>query len=405
MKIKNLFISGLFVLIFSLQLQSAQTERVLTLQDSINFGLKNSQDLLASNEDIEVAKLRVDEARSNIFPRIDLNFNASQFDNQFPTVLAPSFNSLYLPGGKNDQYYSAKATMWQYLYAGGRYSTTLDLAKANLAQYVGQYESAKIKALKEIKIAFIDLLASNKKIKTYEFTINEINNNLSKHYSSEMVVLKDKLARNLLTLKHKYEKDKITYLKTIGLELDTTFDIAGELENASTDYDVNKCIALAYQFRPELNQKQFQEKIDALRLNLSLTERFPTISLGANYEWGGYQFPLDYDNWNATINFNWPIFDGWAALSRIVQRKHQIRQGKIRRAQIEDNVELEVRDALIDYNFWKSEREKAITQRMPTQIEAAMLYNIFTIDISCNLLKSKTMLEWAIGKPLDQINK
>jgi len=405
MKIKKIFIMGAFILVLCLPLQSAESERVLTLQDSINLGLKNSQELLALNEDIEVAKLRVDEARSNIFPRIDLNFNASQFNNQFPTVLAPSFNSLYLPGGKNDQYYSAKATMWQYLYAGGRYSTTLDLAKANLAQYVGQYDAGKIKALKEIKIAFIDLLATNKKIMAYELAVNEINNSLLKHYSSDMAVLKDKLARNLLNLKHEYEKDKIAYLKTIGLELDTTFDIAGEFEDTSTDYDVNKCIALAYQFRPELNQKQFQEKIDALRLNLSLTERFPSISLGANYEWGGYQFPLNYDNWNATINFNLPIFDGWAALSRIVQRKHQIRQGKIRRAQIEDNVELEVRDALMDYNFWKFEREKAIAQSMPTQIEAALLSNVFLIDISCNLIKSKTMLEWAIGKPLDQISK
>ena len=405
MKINKTLILSLFVSVFSLSLCSADAERVLTFQDSINFGLKNSQELLALNEDIEVARLRVDEARSNIFPRIDLNFNASQFDNQFPTVLAPSFNSLYLPGGKNDQYYSAKATMWQYLYAGGRYSTTLDLAKANLAQCVGQYESAKIQALKEIKISFIELLAANKKINAYESAISEINNKLSKHYSSDMAILQDKLSRNLLSIKHDYEKSKIAYLKTIGVELDTTFDISGEFENSSADYDVNKCIALAYQFRPELNQKQFQEKIDALRLNLSLTERFPTISLGANYEWGGYQFPLDNDNWNATINFNWPIFDGWAAWSRIVQRKHQIRQGKIRRAQIEDGVELEVRDALIDYKFWKSEHEKAIAQVEPKQIEAALLSKVFLIDISCSFQKSKAMLEWAIGKPLDQISK
>ena len=129
MQINKILISCAIIFTFSLASYSA-TERMFTLEDSISFGIKNSQQLLALNEDIEVAKLRVDEARSNIFPRIDLNFNASKFENQFPTVLAPTFNSLYLPGGKNDQYYSAKATMWQYLYAGGRYSTTLDLAKA-----------------------------------------------------------------------------------------------------------------------------------------------------------------------------------------------------------------------------------------------------------------------------------
>ncbi|MHB9156238.1 MAG: TolC family protein [Endomicrobiales bacterium] len=162
-----------------------------------------------------------------------------------------------------------------------------------------------------------------------------------------------------------------------------------------------QCLSGAVQYRPELRQTQFQETIDSLRVNLSLTERYPTVTLGASYEWIGEKVPLDKSNWNATININVPVFDGWASWARIRQRKYQAREGKIRRSRIEDQIRFDVRQAYTDYSFWKKQIETLVSfpppeNREPERRLEAALVRLDTLE---EALVSKAALDWAIGKP------
>ncbi len=200
----------------------------------------------------------------------------------------------------------------------------------------------------------------------------------------------------LMKLRHEYEKQKLKHLETLGLELNTMISIKGDILAPTEEYDLNKCLAWAKNYRPELSQTQFQETIDSLRVNLSLAERYPTVTLGANYERLGDRMPLDMTNWNATINVNVPIFDGWASWSRIRQRKFQVREGKIRRASIEDEVFADVREAYLDYAFWKSRAADVSAQEAdPDKRLDAELTRLDTIE---QALSSQASLEWAIGK-------
>jgi outer membrane protein TolC len=203
----------------------------------------------------------------------------------------------------------------------------------------------------------------------------------------------------LLSEKHKHNKDRLRYLAAVGMELTAEVEVSGALNAPSEAFDVNKGIAWAFQYRPELKQTQFQEKIDSLRVNLSLTERLPTISLGANYEWVGDQFPLSQKNWNTTINFNLPIFDGWAAWSRIKQHRIQAREAKIRRAEIEDQVRLQVRDAAMDYEFWKDQAE-SVDVAAGGDAEKRLQRQLRNIDTLKEACRATAVLEWAVGTNL-----
>jgi outer membrane protein TolC len=290
------------------------------------------------------------------------------------------------------------------LYAGGRYTTTLRLAEINLSRAQSQYDAARNKVTFEIKKSFNACLTACKKTQAYEETLKEVKSLEAKGGAggARWSAFRVKLELNLLEAKHTYEKCLLRFLETAGIELNTLADVKGETGFPQGDYDLNKCLAWAFQARPELRQTQFEETIDSLRVNLSLTERYPTVTLGANYEWVGAQFPLaDNKNRNATLNFNVPIFDGWASWSRIKQRRNQAREGKIRRAKIEDQIRFEVREAYMDYNFWRG--QVLSLDNLPLadmDPEKRLEYAIARLDAQQKAIESQAALEWAVGQPL-----
>lgn len=382
-------IFSLFVLIFA-NLFAQDAESVMTLDESINCGLHNNQELLALQEQISLSQQRISEAMAQIYPKIDFNLSTSQFNNDTPIVLSPSFNSVYLPDNKADLFYSTRFSLWQYLYAGGRHTTTVRLAEINLSHAKSQADIVKNKIVRDVKKIFYFCVQSQEIIKVYEAALKDSRD------PKEAIRLKYELVR----IKYEYDKQKLEFLNTTGLELNTFFVIKGELKEPAEQYDLNKCLAWAFQYRPELQQTQFQETIDSLRVHLSLTERYPTITLGANYEWAGDKFPLSQTNWNATINLNVPVFDGWASWSRVKQRKFQAREGKIRRARIEDQIRYEVRDAYMDYDFWRNQMVLLNTDiSNPANADKKIETKIFYLQTILKYLNSCAALDWAIGKP------
>jgi outer membrane protein TolC len=372
-------------------------ERTLSLDDCIDTALHNSQDLLALTEQVEYARQRVNEAKAQNFPKIDLNLNGSKFANDTPTILSPSFGSIFLPAETKDFYYSTRLSLWQYLYASGRYTTNVRLAEINLSQVTSQIDVTRNKVIMEVKKAFYACRIVQEKIAIHQkemksLSAKKISARNQQSYEDAL------LSMNLEKLEHEYEKSCLKFLNVIGLELDTKIALSGELNMPSDVYDLNKCLARAFEYRPELRQTQFQETIDSLRVNLSLSERYPTVTLGANYEMFGDNLPLDQKNWDATINVNLPIFDGWASWYRIKQQRNMAREAKIRRASIQDQVRLDVKQAFSDYMFWQKQArdfDGRFAGDIPSdkKIERALL----KLDTLEQVLDSQAALEWATG--------
>ena len=124
---RKLTLSFVVLIAFSVFAKARESERILGLQDSIATGVNNSQELLVLKEQIAIAQQRVNEALSLRFPKIDFNLSASESQSNSAMVLAPSFDNIFIPAG-NAQYYTTRFTLWQYLYAAGRYTNNLRLA-------------------------------------------------------------------------------------------------------------------------------------------------------------------------------------------------------------------------------------------------------------------------------------
>ncbi|MBK9922851.1 MAG: TolC family protein [Elusimicrobia bacterium] len=105
----------------------------------------------------------------------------------------------------------------------------------------------------------------------------------------------------------------------------------------------------------EIRGTEYQREMDRLAVNLSEAERFPVVALMAGYEAQRPGLPLDPNFWNATLNVNLPIFDGFASRARIRQTRIAANQSRIERAAIEDKIAREVRTAHADLIYWQDE--------------------------------------------------
>jgi outer membrane protein TolC len=414
----------LFVLEAPVFAQGAQ-ERVFNIDQSVFYAMRNRKDALLGEKEVEVARERIKEAESFLYPKIDMTFNYSNiFADRF-TVLPPTFGSILIPRNTPGEYYTTRFSLWQNVYSGGLYSSNIIFAKSNLVRVENQAKVITNDIVFDVKKAFYNLLVSKQKIEAYESAIS----------SAEWtyVTLKSQTAEEELqaswtisamkddysALMNSYEKQKLDYLNTLGLELDTDFRVEGSLDVLARDYDINKLLAWAFQYRPEPKQIQAQEEIDALSVKLSLSARYPTVALGMHYEFPGQTLSFENKNWNATVSFNLPIYDGWASWSKIRQRKIQAEQNKLKKKELEDSIRLDVRKAFFDYNYRTKEaavkkerldRAAVLMQRFPgAGLSEGLKILRFHLEAKIEYINSKfehiramAAIEHAVGKSLAQ---
>ncbi len=99
------------VLVFSLFSAVCRAEEILlTLDEAINFALRDSRDILLKAEEVKKAQAKISEAQAGLFPT--LNFTASKLHNRnyYSTDITTA---------------TSQVTLKQYLYKGGETINTI----------------------------------------------------------------------------------------------------------------------------------------------------------------------------------------------------------------------------------------------------------------------------------------
>lgn len=390
----------LFVALFSVSpLFAEQVERVLTEESCINLALNINHDILIYAQNILFAEERVKEAQTLYLPTMDLNLNASKFSNDSPTIINSTSlpASFYLPAGNRDSLYSARISLWQNIYNGGKTSAINRLAKIYLSQIKNNSKIKRNEVITKVKIDFYKNIALKEEISVYEKEIVRLSKLNNRKYADQIENLKNRLD----IVRHRYEIQMLDFVNLLGLNLDTTVDLIGSMDIVKIDLNLQQCVLWSYQFRPEMKGTQYQESIDGIAVNLLTMEKYPTVMLGASYDWMGNEIDGTEKDWYLTLNINYPIFDGGAIFTKVKQKQIKARQATIERSKAEEKIKLEVRKAFNEYSFWYGKVSSIKT--MPND-EHNVEKTVSQIDIKYNYLKSLFELELAIGKQISDSN-
>lgn len=423
-----LFTTSCFLLPTSYIHSQQLMERTLTFEESVGLAISNSQQLLSAAQDIQIARQRLKEARAIMYPQLEFNANYSRFNAESPLFLSPLLGNTILPQktiGELDNienYYTTKISLSQVLWSGTKMSSTKKFAETEFKTAESDYGAIKNKTVATAAKNFYKLLSMQKKLDICNASLEKLAGRKNDNTNFKNRFLADRNTEKIKSCGEKIKKEletaRIDFLDSIGIELNTVFAIKGELEYKKVSADLNKCLAWAMEYRPELKKTQLQEQMDALSVNLSLSGRYPTVALGGNYQLEDKQWPFEKKSWNATVNLTLPIFDGFGQFARIRQKKYQYRKAQINRASISDTIKAEVRKSFIEYEYAIKKYEKKTKEaEMLADIselyknisfseyveisEAVMQMQLEYIDAVTDVIIAKIDLETVVGKNLE----
>lgn len=358
-------------LIFCLSIVAFSAAESLTLQTSLEHAAKNNPRLLLAKKDLAVAQTQLRQAKSLFYPRVHLNLDYVRYRHETLGTTAPELGGVVLeaPIAPNksgtrgnplaENLYLGRLGFLQTLYAGGKISTTYKLSQAGVRRAETAYNTLQHEVEFETTQYFYKLIALHKKEKILRDALREVDA-FSKaagttHSRLAVSAAQGDLRNTISDLKLEEKTVCFNYLRAMGAELFSDADVEGEFFQAQTIPSLQTVLVWAKQNRDELKETQIQEEVDHLSVELSRAERYPVFLLGGGVEKRNNEFPLDETNWNAALSMNIPLFDGFSSWARIKESKYRADQGRLKRIQLEDQVEVEIRSAYNDWEHWAQE--------------------------------------------------
>ncbi|MBI5631704.1 MAG: TolC family protein [Elusimicrobia bacterium] len=360
-------ILGLFPALLSAQSVSPSSapEKVFTLDDARHLALLNDARLLTSEQDKIIAEQRVKEARFLFLPEFGLQASATKFEARYPfslsgdsrnILLFPDVPQLFAPNTGN--IYSGRSYMHMPIYEGRKTINTLRLAQAAQKQAYSNYDSVRMDVTLEVKQVFYRLILAQEKVLAAETFLENAqewaaSSSLDSWEKVEAEALSAQARAEVSEARHQLDLSRLAFLKSLNIELDTSFKVAGTLETKPALIDIDKAVLWAMELRPELQSETYRAQMDAISVSLASARRIPTVFLAGDYELTGTQFPLRRNNWDATLGIRIPFaYDYW---SQLKQKRAEQRQGELKRAELQDRVRLEVRQAYETLEYWQKE--------------------------------------------------
>ncbi|MBI5240325.1 MAG: TolC family protein [Elusimicrobia bacterium] len=340
-------------------------ERSFDLDTALAVALKNDTRLLSAEQDRIIAGQRLTEAKLVFLPEFGVQASVTKFSALYPFAASPELGSrLVFPAGSvfnpsgSENIFSGRGYMNFPVYEGGRSVNTLRMAQAALKQAHSNYETAKMDVVQAVKEAFSRLLMAQERLSATTEMVSEAQRmaaalSLSPWDRIEAESLGERSRQWAAQALREVNLRRLDFLKALNLELETPFRIGGRLEPQSVDVDPQKAALWAMELRPELQAETFKAQMDALAVSLASSRRYPTLFLAGDYEVTDQHWPLRNNNWDIGAGIKLPLT--YDLFTKLRQKTAEQRQGQLKRAALQDQVRLEVRQACDQLAHWKLE--------------------------------------------------
>jgi len=357
------------------QSESGSPERVYSLDDALRL-VRNDPKLQSAEQDVIIAGSRVTESQLRFLPEVGFQASASKYNAIYPFALPETYHNILLFPSADENIYSTRGYFNLPLYEGGRTLNTYRLALAAQKQAVAQRDSVKMDVILQVKEAYYRLLlaqeraaAVDKNLLTIERFASEGGLSAWDAVEAESALAAARAAASETS--HELESTRLAFRKALNLELDTPFRVTGSLATSAQSIEVEREVLRAMELRPDLQSQTYKAQIDAIGVSLANGRRYPTVSVGGDYELTAQDFPLNKNNWDLTVGIKIPLtYDLW---SQLKQKRAEQRQGQLARSDLQDQVRLQVRQAAESLRYWQEEypRREKQWQRIQGLYDAA----------------------------------
>lgn len=336
---------GLLVGVFGALLTSVVQASPLTLQQGYEMAIARSEALQITQEQVNFAKGRYDEAFSAIFPQVNLSSSelfrnsTDGFGNEGGVV----------PAG-NRRRFRSSISFTQPIFRGFREFLLADAAKFELSSAELTKQRRREELFLEVASSFEQLRLSRADLKILSRTqetllerLKELKDwvRLGKSKASEISAAEAERADVLASI------EQVKGAEAAALEYLRFFigDVVNEAELVGGEEAVKLDRVESYVTKGETRSdvRANSDQLGSLTKQVSVAkrERWPAINLSGNYY--PYQHPDSEQDWDISVSLQMPLFDSGRISARVSQQEALRRQSELSLQQLKRSIERDIR--------------------------------------------------------------
>jgi outer membrane protein TolC len=353
---------------------SAAVPEVWTVERAVAFALADNPDSSIAVTRMEAAKVAATMAKSTDYPLINVSTEYGQTNNpihSFGNILNQgAFDNTinFNDPGRTDNL-QLKAQISYRLYNGGRDRADQAVAEANINLSHTELLAVHQQLAFEVVKTFQAIVQAEKMVTVREEALVSITSALEvgrARFEAGELLKEDLLnlelqqartSENLIRGRHTLELTKRGFLNLLGLrEGDVTIDPdKGATQQLPRSFD--------YTNRPELKKIEAMEQAALAELKKAQGGKMPSIDAFAGYQMDtGLVLNETGDSWMAGVRMNYILFDGKKNSSEITRARLKLQEIGGLRKKIELALNLEVQQALLDYE--QAKERLLVTEKM-----------------------------------------
>jgi outer membrane protein TolC len=178
----------------------------------------------------------------------------------------------------------------------------------------------------------------------------------------------------------------LNLIRAMGISFDVQVVLTDELTMVPVlEQTMKEALQIAQDNRTELKAQKRRERLASLALSSVKSERLPSIQATGEVGMIGNQIPDMLTTDGVALLMTVPIFDGGQREGRISERRSVVRQEAINTQDIQYQVTLEVRDALLTLNSAKEQVAVAEESLKLSLTELELARERFAVGVATNI--------------------
>jgi len=332
----------------------------LDMVSAVLIAMGNNKQLKAVLEDKARAEGVIVEAYSAALPRVDMEASYRRLDKVNSFAVAPGVN--VTTGDKNN--YAVNFVLTQPIFRGGAISA--GIRGAQIAAYATDEQVAGTvqDVVHQTRLGYYDILLAKELVEVSrgdlglaEAHLSDVQKRKDAGVVSQYDVLRARVEvsnveAELIERQNSLHLKMTVFLKTLGVSQESSVDLTDKLEYKKASPDLAVSVKNAFRERPEILQAELNVKrskealieawsgfLPSLDSSLTHTRARPDPHNSSVDSWG--------HAWEAGLTLRWALFDGLASWGRTQQAKAELRRAAIDLAEAEEQVLLDVKQALL----------------------------------------------------------
>jgi len=341
----------------------------LSLEDAIQRGVKNNLGAILSGTQTAAAKAQRLSQLQPLLPDVEFNGREAemQVDLAAQGLRIPGFPTIIGPFGYTDLRASLSWSLLD-LHALRTYMAAKHQFKA--AEYSAQ--DARDMIVMTVGNAYMLVLADQGRVSSFQaqvatakVSLDQANASHEAGTAPRLDVLRaqvdyQSLQQQLIVAQNNLEKDKLALARAIGLPLDQKYNLTDKAPYAVFDQlDVEATIKQAHANRKDLAGMVEQTKAAEEQRKGATADRFPTVTVDADYGDIGVNVRHSHGTGNAQGTLSVPVFKEFALRGEAEVAQSQLDTQKAQLSDLNAQVEADIRDALLDIEAAQKQVEVA----------------------------------------------